>query len=62
MAVLYCLIFLFGLAIGSFVNVLIFRIPLKKSIIFPASSCTSCDNRLLPLELIPILSYVLQRG
>jgi len=62
MAVLYCLIFLFGLAIGSFVNVLIFRIPLKKSIIFPASSCTSCGNRLLPLELIPILSYVLQRG
>lgn len=62
MAVLYGIIFILGLAIGSFANVLIYRIPLKKSVVLPPSACASCGNRLLPLELIPVLSYVFQGG
>lgn len=54
--------FIFGAIIGSFLNVVIYRVPAKKSIVYPPSSCPHCGHRLTPLELIPILSWVLQRG
>ena len=54
--------FLFGLCIGSFLNVCIYRIPVSKSINRPRSSCTSC-NELIPFyDNIPVLSYLVLRG
>lgn len=54
--------FIFGLCIGSFLNVCIYRLPASKSISHPRSSCTSC-NALIPFyDNIPVLSYILLRG
>ncbi|MBN1297988.1 prepilin peptidase [bacterium] len=50
--------FLFGLVIGSFLNVVIYRIPRDLSIIRPPSSCPTCHRLIKPWENIPILSYV----
>ena len=54
--------FLFGLAVGSFLNVCIYRIPLKKSIIYPPSSCPQCGARIRFYDNIPLLSYILLLG
>jgi prepilin signal peptidase PulO-like enzyme (type II secretory pathway) len=53
---------LFGLAIGSFLNVVIYRIPLGQSISLPASHCPQCQAKLRPYDNIPLLSYALLRG
>jgi leader peptidase (prepilin peptidase) / N-methyltransferase len=55
-------VFLFGAAIGSFLNVCIYRMPLGKSIVTPPSSCPSCGNRIPWFDNIPLLSYLLLRG
>jgi leader peptidase (prepilin peptidase)/N-methyltransferase len=54
--------FLFGLALGSFLNVCIYRIPIKKSIVYPPSSCPQCEERIKFYDNIPVLSYVLLMG
>jgi len=51
-----------GLIFGSFANVCIYRIPKGISIVKPPSHCTACGNRLTPVELIPVLSWLLQKG
>lgn len=51
-----------GLLLGSFLNVCIYRIPRGESIVFPPSHCPQCQHRLGPLELIPLLSFLWQRG
>jgi leader peptidase (prepilin peptidase)/N-methyltransferase len=51
-----------GLLIGSFINVLICRIPEGKSIIAPPSSCMKCGTQLKPLDLIPVFSYLFLGG
>ncbi len=56
------LIFLLGLAIGSFLNVVIYRLPAGKSIIFPGSFCPECETRLKAWDLIPVLSFVFNQG
>ncbi|MBS4215477.1 prepilin peptidase [Neobacillus rhizophilus] len=56
------LLFIYGLLLGSFFNVVGLRVPLKKSIVKPRSSCPTCGHQLTPLELIPVLSYMLQKG
>jgi len=56
------LIFVFGLLIGSFLNVCIYRLPQNQSIITPPSHCTTCNTRLKPWDLIPVISYLLSRG
>ena len=48
----------FGAIIGSFLNVVIHRVPLEKSIVFPNSSCTSCGGAIAFYDNIPVLSYV----
>jgi len=53
---------LFGLVIGSFLNVCIYRIPLMKSIIRPPSSCPSCGQRIKFYDNIPLISYLLLWG
>lgn len=55
-------IFLFGLAFGSFLNVCIYRLPKKESIIFPSSHCPSCQKKLQVKDLIPVLSFLLLKG
>lgn len=52
----------FGLIIGSFLNVCIYRIPKKHSIVSPPSHCTGCDTRLKAWDLIPVFSWILLRG
>jgi leader peptidase (prepilin peptidase)/N-methyltransferase len=49
---------MFGAALGSFLNVCIDRLPVGKSIIHPPSHCDSCQHRLLPLDLVPLFSYL----
>ncbi len=56
------IIFLYGLLIGSFLNVCIYRIPKGESITFPPSHCPACKKPLKWYNLIPVLSYVAQRG
>jgi leader peptidase (prepilin peptidase) / N-methyltransferase len=55
-------VFLFGLIIGSFLNVCILRIPSGKSIVMPASACTQCGTPIRPYDNIPVLSYILLGG
>lgn len=52
----------FGAAVGSFLNVLIYRLPRRLSIVFPPSHCPACKHRLGVLDLVPLLSYLLQGG
>lgn len=56
------LIFLLGNIIGSFLNVCIYRIPRDESIVFPPSHCPHCSTPLKWYNLIPILSFIVQRG
>ncbi|MCJ7733945.1 MAG: prepilin peptidase, partial [Anaerolineales bacterium] len=53
---------LLGVSIGSFINVLIDRLPEGKSILSPPSHCDACKRRLSALELIPIVSFIFLRG
>jgi len=48
-----------GACIGSFLNVVIYRLPLKQSIAFPASHCPFCKNKIKFYDNIPLLSYIL---
>lgn len=56
------LISLYGLLIGSFLNVCIYRIPREESIVFPSSHCPTCGTKLKAYDLVPLLSYIAQRG
>jgi leader peptidase (prepilin peptidase)/N-methyltransferase len=58
----YIFIFVFGAAVGSFLNVVIYRVPNEKSIVFPGSACPNCKNSIKPYDNIPILSWLLLRG
>jgi leader peptidase (prepilin peptidase) / N-methyltransferase len=53
---------LFGLVIGSFLNVCIYRLPRSTSITLPRSRCPHCDTPIRPYDNIPVISYVLLRG
>ncbi|MFY9175048.1 MAG: prepilin peptidase [Peptococcia bacterium] len=55
-------VFLFGLVIGSFLNVLIGRLPEGESIVNPPSHCEACDTTLKAQDLIPLISWFLLRG
>ena len=60
---LYIIIFIIGLIFGSFLNVLIYRLPLDISLFKPlGSTCTHCKHRIKWHENIPILSYLLLKG
>lgn len=51
--------FILGIIFGSFFNVCIFRIPEKQSVLNPPSHCPNCNTRLKPMDLVPLLSYLL---
>lgn len=51
-----------GAIIGSFLNVVIHRVPREESIAFPASHCPSCDTAIRPYDNIPVISWAVLRG
>lgn len=55
-------IFVLGMIIGSFLNVVIYRLPLEKSVIFPRSHCPGCHAPIAWNENIPLVSYLWLRG
>ena len=55
-------VFVFGLIIGSFLNVCILRIPAEKSIVAPASACPKCGTPIRPYDNIPVVSWLLLCG
>lgn len=54
--------FVLGLLFGSFTNVIIYRLPLKESIVFPASHCPACKQPLKAKDLIPVFSWLFLKG
>jgi leader peptidase (prepilin peptidase)/N-methyltransferase len=51
-----------GLVIGSFLNVVVARVPQERSVVSPPSACPSCDVRIAPRDNVPVLSWLLLRG
>lgn len=62
MTVLTILVAVFGAFIGSFLNVVIYRVPKKLSIVSPPSSCPACGSRIRPWQNVPVLSWLALRG
>ena len=56
------LVAIFGLVVGSFLNVCIHRLPLGESLAWPASRCPACRTPLKPYDNIPVVSYLALRG
>ena len=54
--------FIIGTIFGSFYNVVGYRVPKGESLLYPSSHCTKCNHKLKPLELVPILSFLLLGG
>ncbi len=55
-------IFILGILLGSFLNVVIYRLPQHESIIWGRSHCMHCDHIIKPIELIPVVSFVFLGG
>lgn len=53
---------LFGLMVGSFLNVVIHRVPLKQSVVSPRSRCPGCGTQLAERDNVPVVSWLLLRG
>src|ERR1700754_2156155 len=51
-----------GLLIGSFLNVVAYRLPRGESLLWPASHCPSCEQPIKPYDNVPVLSWLLLRG
>ncbi len=59
---LFVCLTLFGLAVGSFLNVCIYRVPSRVSVVSPGSRCPSCGHVLAWVDNIPVVSYALLRA
>lgn len=62
LGVLVAISALFGLAIGSFLNVVIYRVPRHESIVSPPSACPGCHQEISPRDNIPVVSWLLLHG
>lgn len=58
----FVLVFIFGSVVGSFLNVLIDRLPRGESFLNSRSYCEKCKKKLGPLDLFPVLSFILLKG
>jgi leader peptidase (prepilin peptidase)/N-methyltransferase len=58
----YVFVFCFGAIIGSFLNVVIHRVPNRASIVLPSSACPKCNAEIKPYDNIPILSWLILGG
>lgn len=61
-SIIYVFVFLFGVCVGSFLNVCIYRLPLGESLIKSNSHCMSCGTPIRKRDLIPVLSWCMLRG
>jgi leader peptidase (prepilin peptidase) / N-methyltransferase len=59
---LVLMVSILGLSVGSFVNVVAYRYPVGKSVVNPPSACPSCDHQLTAKELVPVISWMIQRA
>jgi leader peptidase (prepilin peptidase)/N-methyltransferase len=57
-----CVAFAFGLIIGSFLNVCVYRLPRDLSVVRPRSYCPACEHQIAWYDNVPVLSYALLRG
>lgn len=55
-------VFIFGICIGSFLNVVIIRLPRHESLIKRSSHCMTCQAKIRPIDLIPVFSWIFLRG
>lgn len=60
--ILYIIVFLYGITIGSFLNVCIYRLPKKENIVVVRSRCMNCGYQLMWYDLIPLFSYLFLKG
>ena len=58
----YIIIFIFGIVIGSFLNVCIYRLPLHESIIMAPSHCMTCGRKLRWYDMVPVFSWIVLGG
>ena len=58
----YIFAFLYGIVIGSFLNVCIYRIPKKESVVTVGSHCMNCQHKLAWYDLFPLFSFLILRG
>ncbi len=58
----YLMIFIYGSIIGSFLNVVIYRVPRKENIVFGRSHCPQCGEQIRWYDLVPIFSYLVLKG
>ncbi|UMZ73501.1 prepilin peptidase [Natranaerofaba carboxydovora] len=59
---IFFIVFLLGIVVGSFLNVCIYRIPRNETVVYNSSSCTECETKLKPFDLIPVFSYLFLKG
>ena len=62
MEIIFIYLFVIGCCIGSFINVVIHRLPLNKSIVYPNSSCPKCNAKIKWFDNLPIISWFLLKG
>jgi len=55
-------VFIFGLIMGSFYNVVIYRVPNHQSIVYGSSHCPNCEKTIQAIDLIPVLSFIFLKG
>lgn len=60
--IIYLMVFCFGVCIGSFLNVCIYRLPKEESLVKSSSHCMTCGEKIKKRDLVPILSWCLLRG
>jgi leader peptidase (prepilin peptidase)/N-methyltransferase len=58
----YSIVFILGASIGSFINVVVYRLPAKLSILWPPSRCPKCLNRLKAYDNVPVLGWLWLKG
>ncbi len=58
----FVVIFIFGLMVGSFINVCIHRLPREESVVFPPSHCPQCRAPIRPWDNIPLFSFIFLKG
>ncbi|MEG0377684.1 MAG: prepilin peptidase [Eubacterium sp.] len=59
---LYAFVFIFGCLMGSFLNVVVYRVPLKISVVKGRSFCPNCGKKIAAYDNIPLMSYIWLRG
>lgn len=58
----YMIVFIFGIVIGSFLNVCIYRLPLGESVVVAPSHCMVCDGKLRWFDMVPVVSWIVLGG